>query len=91
MVISGASGMCAGGNTFTGILYTSGYVGSIMVGVDNDTVSLSPDSLNITVTNPTHSACSGKGYKNGTIGQQANIITLLALFLVSIVVNISTK
>ncbi|CAF1013619.1 unnamed protein product [Adineta steineri] len=91
MVNSGASGVCGGVTTFTGILYTSGYVGSMMVNADNDTLSLSSDSRNITVTNPTHSACSGKGYKSGTMAQQANIITLLALFLVGMVINISTK
>ncbi|CAF1030225.1 unnamed protein product [Adineta steineri] len=90
-VNSGASGICYGATTFTSILYTSGYAGSMMVNADNDTLSLSSDSRNITVTNPTHPACSGKGYKSGAIAQQANIITLLALFLVGMVINISTK
>ena len=88
-VNSGASGACGGANSFTGTLYTSGYVGSMMVGVDNDTVTLSSDSRTVTVTNPRIAACNGMGVKNGAMTQHAHIMTLFVLFLVGMVINVS--
>ncbi|CAF1657950.1 unnamed protein product [Adineta ricciae] len=76
-VLSGASGACGGATTFTGILYTNGYTGWMVVGVDNDTVTLSSDSANITVTNSRHPACSGNGVKNGSTIQHPNIVSYI--------------
>ncbi|CAF0849747.1 unnamed protein product [Adineta steineri] len=89
-ISSSASGVC-NSTLFTGTLYTNGYAGSIVMGVDNDTVSLSSDSLTINITDPINSTCSAKGIKSGTMAQHANIITLLALFQLGMVVTISTK
>ena len=77
-VQSGLTGvLCSGATTFRGTLYTNGYTGSIIVGSDNDTVTLTSDSANITVTNSKNPACSGNAVKNGSTMQHANIISYI--------------
>ena len=83
-VISPMIGACGNVTTFVGTGYTSGYTGWMQVGIDNDTLTLSSDSYNITVTNTVHPHCSGKGFKSGTIKQHANIIMLFAIALVGV-------
>lgn len=82
--------LCGNVTIFSGPAYTNGYTGWMLISGVNNTLTLSSDSKNITLINPT-AACSGKGVKSGAIKQHANIIMLLAMALLCMTARASNK
>lgn len=80
-VVSGVSGVCGGQTMFSGVAHTNGYSGWMVVGPSNDTLSLSADSQTVTVSNPSNSACNGRGTKSAAMKEHGNVGMLFAILI----------
>ncbi|CAF1225402.1 unnamed protein product [Adineta ricciae] len=80
-VVSGVNGVCGGQTIFTGIAYTNGYSGWMVVGSTNDTLTLSSDSQTVTVINPVNSACNGRGTKSAAMKEHVDMSMMFAILV----------